>query len=111
MAVARFRRGRRTACSRRKVPMRNTRGALTTATAALLAGAWLAGAGAAHATTPMQKKAKDAGIAMVQNCQSCHVDKLPKKGASGLNDAGKWLVAEKEKRGAKEVDVLWLKEY
>ncbi len=27
------------------------------------------------------------------------------------NDRGKWLVAEKEKRNAKEVDVNWLKDY
>jgi hypothetical protein len=36
---------------------------------------------------------------------------MPKKGASTLNDRGKWLVAEKEKRGAKEIDVVWLKDY
>ena len=28
-----------------------------------------------------------------------------------LNDAGKWLVAEKDKRGAKTVDGAWLKDY
>ena len=27
------------------------------------------------------------------------------------NDRGKWLVAEKAKRNAKEVDPAWLKEY
>ncbi len=41
----------------------------------------------------------------------CHVDKLPKKDAHDLNDRGKWLVAEKDKRKAKEVDVTWLKDY
>jgi hypothetical protein len=71
---------------------------------------WLAGSGTASATMDMQKKAKAAGIA-VQNCQHCHVDKLPKKDAWALNDAGKWLVGEKEKRKAKEVDATWLKDY
>jgi len=49
----------------------------------------------------------------VKNCQYCHVDKLPKKDKDGheLNDVGKWLVAEKEKRGAKEVDGSWAKDY
>ena len=28
-----------------------------------------------------------------------------------LNDAGKWLVAEKDKRGAKTVDGAWIKDY
>jgi mono/diheme cytochrome c family protein len=72
----------------------------------LLAG----GAGPTYATMDMQKKAKAAGLE-VQNCMHCHGEKLPKKGASTLNDRGKWLVAEKDTRKAKEVDVTWLKEY
>ena len=75
------------------------------------AGAWLASPGTASATMPMQKKAKELGIASVQNCQSCHAEKLPKKGASTLNDRGKWLTAEKDKRKAGEIDVGWLKDY
>ena len=74
-------------------------------------GAWLLSSGAASASMPMVKKAKELGITSVQNCQSCHVDKLPKKDAHELNDAGKWLVAEKEKRNAKTVDGAWLKDY
>jgi len=70
----------------------------------------LASAGTASATIDMQKKAKDAGLG-VQNCAHCHGEKLPRKGASTLNDRGKWLMAEKEKRQAKEVDVAWLKDY
>ena len=27
------------------------------------------------------------------------------------NDAGKWLIAEKDKRKAKEIDLAWLKDY
>ncbi|MDO8516453.1 MAG: hypothetical protein Q7S28_04325 [bacterium] len=62
------------------------------------------------ATLPIQKKAKELGFPAA-NCQYCHVDKLPKKGASTNNERGKWLVAEKDKRGAKEVDPAWLKDY
>jgi hypothetical protein len=72
---------------------------------------WVAFTSTSSATLPMQKKAKELGIAGVTDCMSCHGEKLPKKGAMTLNDRGKWLVAEKEKRGAKEVDVAWLKDY
>ena len=76
----------------------------------LAAGALLMKPPVATATIDMQKKAKAAGFE-VQNCLYCHGEKLPKKGASTLNDRGKWLMAEKEKKGAKEVDVTWLKDY
>lgn len=72
---------------------------------------WVALTPISSATLPMQKRAKELGIAGVTDCMSCHGEKLPKKGASTLNDRGKWLVAEKEKRGAKEIDVAWLKDY
>jgi hypothetical protein len=65
----------------------------------------------ASATMDIQKKAKAAGIEMQGGCLYCHNEKLPKKGASTNNDRGKWLVAEKDKRKAKEVDVAWLKDY
>jgi hypothetical protein len=71
---------------------------------------WIATSGTSSATLPMQKKAKELGFD-VPNCQYCHVEKLPKKGAVTHNDRGKWLIAEKTKRGAKEVDPAWLKEY
>jgi hypothetical protein len=45
------------------------------------------------------------------NCLYCHNEKLPKKGAVTHNTRGEWLVAEKEKRHAKEVDANWLKYY
>ncbi|HET9315522.1 MAG TPA: hypothetical protein VFQ51_08010 [Vicinamibacteria bacterium] len=85
-----------------------TRARFTTAAAA--AGLLMA-AGAARADVAMQKKAKELGIASVQNCQSCHVDKMPKKGADKLNEMGQWLADQKEARKAKEIDVAWLKEY
>jgi hypothetical protein len=71
---------------------------------------WLALSGTSRATLEIQKKAKDAGF-KVENCMYCHNEKLPKKGAVTHNDRGKWLIAEKEKRGAKEVDPAWLKDY
>lgn len=77
---------------------------------ALFWAGWMALTATSSATLPMQKKAKELGYA-VQDCTFCHGEKLPKKGAMTLNDRGKWLVVEKEKRSAKEVDVAWLKEY
>ena len=58
------------------------------------------------------KQTKDLGFP-AQNCQYCHTDKMPKKDtfkADDLNDRGKWLMAEKDKRKA-EIDLNWLKDY
>ena len=66
--------------------------------------------GTSSATLEISKKAKELGF-RVENCQYCHVDKLPKKGASAPNERGTWLRAEKEKRHAAAVDPAWLKEY
>lgn len=63
---------------------------------------------AANAKIPFLKKAKDAGIASVKDCKSCHGDKNAK---DSLNDAGKWLVAQKVAKQAAEVDPLWIKDY
>jgi hypothetical protein len=90
--------------------MKNTR-RTATLTGLATAAAFALSAGAGWASMPMVKKAKEAGITSVQNCQSCHVDKLPKKEAFKLNERGQWLLDEKTKRKAKEVDVTWLKEY
>jgi hypothetical protein len=65
----------------------------------------------AQATTPMQKADKAAGVVEAVKCTHCHGEALPKKGASTLNDRGKWLVAEKDKRKAAEIDGAWLKDY
>jgi len=73
-------------------------------------GSWLAGAGAAHATMAHQKEAKAAGFPAA-NCQYCHEDKLPKKAAHKMNDRGQYLVDQKEKHKAKEIDMAWLKDY
>jgi hypothetical protein len=90
--------------------MRNVGFGMGVVTGLLVAGAWVAGTGVATATLPMQMKAKKLGFPAT-NCQYCHVDKLPKKGASVSNERGKWLTEEKTKRKVKEVDVSWLKEY
>ena len=71
---------------------------------------WLGSIGRANATMPIQKQAKAAG-AEAANCLACHGEKLPKKGAHTLNEKGKWLLAQKEERKAKEIDGAWLKEY
>jgi hypothetical protein len=79
-------------------------------TALLFWGGWIAFSGTSSANLEMQKQAKAAGVA-VKDCTTCHVEKLPKKDSHELNDAGKWLVAEKTKRNAKAVDGAWLKDY
>jgi hypothetical protein len=71
---------------------------------------WAALSSVSSANLPIQKKAKELGFPAT-NCQYCHNEKLPKKGAMSHNERGKWLLAEKTKRSAKEVDPAWLKEY
>jgi hypothetical protein len=68
-------------------------------------------AAGAQAGLPLQKKAKELGIPSVQNCQSCHVDKMPKKDSFKVNEMGQWLIDQKAARKAKEIDPAWLKEY
>jgi hypothetical protein len=65
--------------------------------------------GMSTATLPIQKKAKELGFP-VENCLYCHNEKLPKKDAVSHNERGNWLIAEKAKRNAKEVDPAWLKD-
>ena len=67
--------------------------------------------GRVGATMDMQKKAKAAGFAESTNCLYCHNEKLPKKGSVTNNERGKWLVDQKEKKGAKEIDFAWLKDF
>lgn len=88
------------------------RGSRLGAIAVLLAwSGWIAFSATSTADLDIQKQAKAAGVT-VKDCTTCHVDKLPKKddGKHELNDTGKWLVSEKEKRGAKKVDGAWLKD-
>ena len=71
---------------------------------------WIAFTASSNATLPIQKKARELGFP-ADNCLYCHNEKLPKKGAITHNRRGEWLIAEKEKRRAKEVDANWLKYY
>jgi hypothetical protein len=71
---------------------------------------WMTVNSVTTATLPISKKARDLGYP-VENCLYCHNEKTPKKGAATHNERGKWLISEKEKRGAKEVDPAWLKDY
>jgi mono/diheme cytochrome c family protein len=87
----------------------------------------------AEATDPMQKQAKKLGFP-VKNCLYCHATphseqvmqdrakqfKVPAGNClvchgndipGTLNDRGHWLVEQKTKRGAKEADMAWLKDY
>lgn len=56
------------------------------------------------------KKAQALGCEEIQNCASCHTSEKPKKG-DPLGDRGKWLVEEKNRLKADEVDLAWLKRY
>ncbi len=88
----------------------------------------------AWATPPIGKRARDAGFAEAQDCAYCHTfgssHQREKAVAMGIapmncvachgsrlpdsrlyNDRGRWLLAEKDRRKAKDVDVAWLKDY
>jgi hypothetical protein len=91
---------------RRSRKMRNR----TNVLAGLVAAAVLGSASSVFATMPMQKKAKEAGYPAT-NCLYCHNEKLPKKGAVTQNDRGQWLLDEKKKRKAEDIDMTWLKDY
>lgn len=70
-------------------------------------------AGPALASPALVSKAKEKGYP-AQNCQYCHVSKVPKKDTfkpDDLNERGKFLEAEKAKQKAKTIDVEWLKSY
>ena len=43
-----------------------------------------------------------------KDCTFCHVEP---EGGPPWNDRGKWLIAEKQRRGAEVVDVEWLADY
>jgi len=79
--------------------------------ATLVAAAALILAVPAQAKLPWVKKAQELGFAEVKSCQACHVDKMPKKGASEGSERGKFLLAQKTAKKAAEVDLNWLKDY
>jgi len=90
--------------------MKRSKSDVGIAAALLFWGGWILLSGTSSATLPIQKKAKEAGIE-ASNCLYCHGEKLPKKDAVTHNDRGNWLIKEKAKRGATEVDGAWLKDY
>ena len=66
--------------------------------------------------TPVQAKlawnkksrALDAGVTA---CTSCHVNEKPKKKGEPMSERGQWLMDQKAKRQAKDIDLTWLKDY
>ena len=79
----------------------------------VLGGLWVAAAGLAYGKAGWMKPVKDMGLP-AENCLYCHTEKMPKKDTfkvDALNDRGKWLMDEKAKKNAPEVDPTWLKDY
>jgi hypothetical protein len=82
----------------------------------LVAGAYIALVAleaTAWAKAAWLRQAKELGYP-AQNCMYCHTVKLPKKQdfkVEELNNRGKWLMTEKDKKKAKEIDLQWLKDY
>jgi len=65
-----------------------------------------------RATKELNKAAEEMfGTDVVKDCRYCHIKKTPTKRDHESNDRGKWLLKEKKRRGAKSIDVAWLKEY
>lgn len=76
-----------------------------------LLGALVASSASAHPN--LVAEAKKAGMP-AKNCQYCHVSKTPSKSTykpEDLNERGKWLMTEKDKKQAKTVMAEWLKDY
>lgn len=63
------------------------------------------------AKLPWVKKAQGMGFKEIENCASCHSSKMPKKDDHDLNERGKFLMEQKAKHKAEEVDLAWLKDY
>jgi hypothetical protein len=85
----------------------STRLALSVAATSLL----LVGVNDAMATAPMLSQAKKAGLP-ANNCQYCHTQAMPKKETfkpEDLNDRGKFLMDDMQKRNLKAPDPAALK--
>ncbi len=59
-----------------------------------------------HSVEVMKEKAKALHLSD-GNCLGCHGANIPSK----LNARGRWLMAEKTKRGAKACEMAWLRDY
>lgn len=55
------------------------------------------------------RKAQADGFHEIRSCSACHVSDMPSGGP--WNDRGNWLIAEKARRRAPDIDVMWLKDY
>lgn len=64
-----------------------------------------------QATKELYSAAREKYGSEIKGCKHCHVKALPKEDDHESNDLGKWLVAEKERRNADEIDVAWIEEY
>ena len=64
---------------------------------------------AAQAKPQWLRKAQMDGFSEIRSCASCHASDMPSGGP--WNDRGNWLRAEKERRHAGDIDVMWLKDY
>ena len=83
------------------------------AIATLGAGLVLLSALPASATPQLLTESKKAGMP-AKNCQYCHTAAMPKKESfkpDDLNDRGKWMMAEKDKKKSKDLKADWLKDY
>jgi len=70
--------------------------------------------GVAGATPDMIAKLKQMGVQDAKNCQFCHTEALPKKATfkpEALNDRGKFLLEDMQKRSLKAADLQKLKEF
>jgi len=49
----------------------------------------------------------------IKACTACHVDEKPKKDDHGkpLTERGQWLLDQKAAKGAKDIDLSWLKDF
>ena len=70
-----------------------------------IAGMVAALAGQTFGYPPLLAKARKFGA---KDCTFCHVDP---DGGPPWNERGRWLISEKERRGAETVDVEWLVDY
>jgi len=71
------------------------------------------GSTGALATPQLMSEAKKAGVPAA-NCQYCHTEALPKKETfkpESLNDRGKFLMADQQKRSLKAPDPAALKDF
>ena len=67
----------------------------------------------ASATPQLLTESKKAGMP-AKNCQYCHTTAMPKKESfkpDDLNDRGKWMMTEKDKKQSKDIKADWLKDY